>query len=122
MDDARTIRVRNIGMEVAVGDLIRVDANEERVEEVFERRSALTRRNSFEGARALRQIVASNIDTVFLVHAVTAPPNERRLERELVLAFDSGAQPVIVLTKTDAVDAEYVREVSGDPSKRPLTP
>ena len=103
--------MRNIGMEVAVGDRVHVDAGIERVESVEERRSALTRRNSFEGARALRQIVAANIDTVFLVHAVTAPPNERRLERELVLAFDSGAQPVIVLTKTDAVDAHYVQEV-----------
>ena len=111
MDDGRSVRVRNIGMEVAVGDRIRVDANEERVEEVFERRSALMRRNSFEGARALRQIVASNIDTVFLLHAVTAPPNERRLERELVLAYDSGAQPVLVLTKSDAVDAHYADEV-----------
>jgi ribosome biogenesis GTPase len=113
LDDGRSVRVRNIGTEVAVGDMVTVDAALERVVEVLPRRSALTRRNSFEGARALRQIVASNIDTVFLVHAVTAPPNERRLERELVLAFDSGAQPVIVLTKTDAVDAEYVREVSG---------
>ena len=113
LDDGRSVRVRNIGTEVAVGDMVTVDAALERVVEVLPRRSALTRRNSFEGARALRQIVASNIDTVFLVHAVTAPPNERRLERELVLAFDSGAKPVIVLTKTEAVDAEYVREVSG---------
>lgn len=111
LDSGESVRVRNIGMEVAVGDRVHVDAGIERVESVEERRSALTRRNSFEGARALRQIVAANIDTVFLVHAVTAPPNERRLERELVLAFDSGAQPVIVLTKTDAVDAHYVQEV-----------
>lgn len=111
LGDGSSVRVRNIGMEIAVGDHIRVDAGHERVEEVFERRSALTRRNSFEGARALRQIVAANIDTVFLLHAVTAPPNERRLERELVLAFDSGAQPVIILTKTDAVDEHYAAEV-----------
>ena len=112
LDDGRSVRVRNIGTEVAVGDRVGVDAAVERIETVEERRSALTRRNSFEGARALRQIVASNIDTVFLVHAVTAPPNERRLERELVLAFDSGAQPVVVLTKTDAVDDAYVQEVT----------
>src|SRR5690606_27500580 len=41
---------------------------------------------------------------VFLVHALGAPPNQRRLERELVLAFDSGAEPVVVLTKVDLVD------------------
>ena len=111
LSTGESVRVRNIGMEVAVGDNVTVDAGIERVESVEERRSALMRRNSFEGARALRQIVAANIDTVFLVHAVTAPPNERRLERELVLAFDSGAQPVIVLTKVDAVDAGYAEEV-----------
>ena len=111
LGDGESVRVRNIGMEVAVGDNVQVDADLERIQHVEERSSALVRRNSFEGARALRQIVAANIDTVFLVHAVTAPPNERRLERELVLAFDSGAQPVVVLTKTDAVDAAYVSEV-----------
>jgi ribosome biogenesis GTPase len=111
LDDARSVRVRNIGMEVAVGDRVRVDAAVERIEHVEERVSALIRRSSFEGARGLRQVVAANIDTVFLLHAVTAPPNERRLERELVLAFDSGARPVIVLTKLDAVDAGYADEV-----------
>ena len=39
-----------------------------------------------------------------LVHALTSPPNQRRLERELVLAWDSGARPVVVLTKTDLVE------------------
>jgi ribosome biogenesis GTPase len=39
-----------------------------------------------------------------LVHALTSPPNERRLERELVLAYDSGATPVIVLTKADLTE------------------
>ena len=111
LSTGESVRVRNLGVEVAVGDDVTVDGARERVEHVRERRSALVRRNSFEGARAQRQIVASNIDTVFLVHAVTAPPNERRLERELVLAFDSGAQPVVVLTKTDAVDPAYVEEV-----------
>jgi ribosome biogenesis GTPase / thiamine phosphate phosphatase len=48
--------------------------------------------------------LAANIDVVFLVHALGKPPNQRRLERELVLAFDSGAQPVVVLTKADLVD------------------
>jgi len=109
--DGSTIRIRNMGVEVAVGDDVVVSADLERVESVEPRRSALVRRASFEGARAMRDIVASNIDTVFLLHAVTSPPNQRRLERELVLAFDSGAQPVIVLTKIDAVTADQADEV-----------
>ena len=48
--------------------------------------------------------LAANIDVAFITHSVGSPPNQRRLERELVLAFDSGADPVVVLTKADLVD------------------
>ena len=106
LDTLESVRVRNLGVEVSVGDLVSISADHERIDIVHPRRSALTRRNSFEGARGMRQIVASNIDTVFLVHSVNSPPNQRRLERELVLAFDSGATPVLVLTKIDALDQE----------------
>jgi ribosome biogenesis GTPase len=112
LDDGAIVRVRNLGVEVAVGDFVDVSSDIERVERVHERRSALTRRSSFEGARGTRQIVASNIDVVFVVHAVNASVNQRRLERELVLAFDSGATPVVVLTKIDTMEpaaAEAVR-------------
>lgn len=114
LDNGNIARVRNLGVEVAVGDRVTVSADMERIEEVHERRSALTRRSSFEGARGSRQIVASNIDTVFLVHAVNADVNQRRLERELVLGFDSGATPVVLLTKTDTVDAEVVGQVQAE--------
>ncbi len=106
LDNRVSVRVRNLGVEVAVGDLVDISPDEERIDVVHPRRSALTRRNSFEGARGIRQIVAANIDTVFLVHSVNSPPNQRRLERELVLAFDSGATPVLVLTKIDAINVE----------------
>ena len=109
--DGDVIRVRNIGADVAVGDEVVVSSDIERVEEVLPRRSALVRRASFEGARAMRDVVAANIDIVFLLHAVTSPPNQRRLERELILAFDSGAQPIIVLTKMDAVTADEANAV-----------
>ena len=102
---ARELRVRNIGAEVAVGDHVTVDTNGERVEEIAPRKSALVRRASFEGARAVQHVVAANIDVVFLLHAASSGLNPRRLERELVLAFDSGAQPVVLLTKSDSVSA-----------------
>jgi ribosome biogenesis GTPase len=96
--------VRNIGADVAVGDWVIVSDDGERVEHIVPRVSAFTRRASFEGNRAVAHTIAANMDTVVLVHSLTSPPNQRRLERELVLAFDSGASPVIVLTKHDLVD------------------
>ena len=106
-------RVRNIGADVAVGDWIAVSPDGDRIVEVLPRRSRLVRRTPSDDVRAEAHTIAANIDVVFLVHALDSAPNERRLERELVLAFDSGAQPVVVLTKSDsidAVDAESARE------------
>jgi ribosome biogenesis GTPase len=109
-DRVRHDRLRNLGLDVAVGDWVVGSSDGERVEHVIERRSAFVRRASFEGARAESHTVAANIDTVFLCHSFGAPPNQRRLERELVLAFDSGADPVVVLTKADLVlDPEPAR-------------
>jgi ribosome biogenesis GTPase len=97
-------RVRNIGADVAVGDWVIPSDDGERVDHVLPRRSALVRRASFEGARAVADTLAANIDVVFLTHSFGATPNQRRLERELVIAFDSGAEPAVVLTKSDLVD------------------
>lgn len=97
-------RVRNLGADVAVGDWVVPSADGERVELVLPRRSAFVRRRSFEGARAEADTLAANVDVVFLTHSMAVAPNQRRLERELVLAFDSGAEPVVVLTKADLVD------------------
>ncbi|MSO60203.1 MAG: ribosome small subunit-dependent GTPase A [Ilumatobacteraceae bacterium] len=107
-EDSTVMRVRNFGVDIAVGDRVHVTADGEKIAEVLLRTSALVRRASFEGALAERHVVAANIDTVFLVHAASSPPNQRRLERELILAFDSGATPVIVLTKNDIADPDHV--------------
>jgi ribosome biogenesis GTPase / thiamine phosphate phosphatase len=104
-----TLRVRNIGADVAVGDWVVVSPDEEKVDRILRRSSAFVRRASFEGARAESHTLAANVDTVYLLHALSSPINPRRLERELVLTFDSGASPAIVLTKADATsDAEEV--------------
>ncbi|HBS45587.1 MAG TPA: ribosome small subunit-dependent GTPase, partial [Paenibacillus sp.] len=53
------------------------------------------------------QIVASNVDTLFLVSALNDDFNVRRMERYLIMAWNSGANPVILLTKADlCLDAE----------------
>jgi ribosome biogenesis GTPase len=119
--DEAPLRVRNIGADVAVGDFVVVSEDGERVAEVLHRHSAFVRRASFEGQRAKSHTIAANVDIVMLLHSLTSPPNQRRLERELVLAWDSGARPVVVLTKIDLVPdsaaaVEALRDVAPDVS------
>ena len=102
--DDDPMRVRNLFVDVAIGDWVVPSDDAERVGHIIERTSAFTRRASFEGDRFEADTLAANIDVVFLVHSLGTPPNQRRLERELVLAFDSGATPVIAMTKVDLID------------------
>jgi ribosome biogenesis GTPase / thiamine phosphate phosphatase len=87
----------------AVGDwvVISVDHEQNRthIHAVLARRSKFSRRSA--GSNAEEQVVAANVDTVFLVQALDNDFNLRRLERYLVAAFESGANPVVILTKTD---------------------
>lgn len=69
------------------------------IEALLARTSAITRGDPGEGSDI--QVLAANVDTVFVVHPIAEPPNLRRIEREMALAWDSGAVPVIVLTKAD---------------------
>jgi len=69
------------------------------IESVLERASAITRGDP--GKTSDVQVLAANIDTVFVVHPIADSPNLRRIERELSVAWDSGAVPVVVLTKAD---------------------
>ena len=56
------------------------------------------------GPTISEQIIAVNVDIVFLVMSMNHDFNARRLERYLVAAYDSGATPVVVLTKMDLCD------------------
>ncbi len=69
------------------------------IEAVLPRRSAFTRKEAWR--RTVEQVVAANVDTVFLMSSFGLDLNPRRLERYLVGAWESGAQPAIVLTKVD---------------------
>jgi ribosome biogenesis GTPase / thiamine phosphate phosphatase len=75
------------------------------------RASAFTRKVA--GRERGEQIVAANIDIVFLVTSLNAELNLRRLERYLALAWESGARPIVVLSKADRCDdpAPLVAEV-----------
>jgi ribosome biogenesis GTPase len=69
------------------------------IEHILPRRTAFSR--SAAGGETVEQVVAANVDAVWIVHGLDAPPNLRRLERYLTLAWESGARPVIVLNKAD---------------------
>ena len=97
-------RARNIGADVAVGDRVVISSDGERIEHVQPRSSALTRRASSDTVRAESHTIAANLDVVLVVQSASQPINLRRLERELVLAFDSGATPMVVLNKCDEIN------------------
>ena len=88
---------------LATGDWVLVADGDESpvVVAVLPRHSAFVRGDPMDGTARNAQVVAANIDTVFVTQSFDNGPNLRRLERELVLAFESGAEPVIVLTKAD---------------------
>jgi ribosome biogenesis GTPase len=69
------------------------------IEAILPRRSKFSRKVA--GELTEEQIVASNIDTVFLVMGLDGDYSPRRLERYLILAYEGGAKPVIILNKAD---------------------
>ncbi len=102
-----TVRARPAGLDAATGDWVVVEGAV--VTERLPRRSAFVRGDPMEGAARGPQVVAANVDVVLVVQSLTNGPNIRRLERELVLAFESGADPVVVLTKSDLVAPDDAR-------------
>jgi ribosome biogenesis GTPase len=98
----------------AVGDWVAIDApsaGEARIRAVLPRFSRFSRRAA--GDPTEEQIVAANVDVVFLVSGLDGDFNPRRIERYLLTAWDSGAAPVIVLNKADLVDdvESFVSEI-----------
>ena len=83
--------------DVAVGDWVGLHGDG--IAATMPRRSAITRNAA--GGRTERQVLAANIDVAFLVNALGADLEPRRLERYLVAVWQSGATPVVALTKSD---------------------
>jgi ribosome biogenesis GTPase / thiamine phosphate phosphatase len=85
----------------AIGDFVLVKPNpygEAVIYSVLERKSKFSRLDSF---NEVEQVVASNFDYVFIMTSLNHDFNLKRVERYLAAAWQSGAEPVIVLTKTD---------------------
>lgn len=118
--EVRVATERGVG--VAVGDWVGIApgpvATGAGTVTVLGRRCVFRRQASSRGAPP--QVVAANIDTVLLCDALDGPLGVRHLERFLALAWQSGATPLVVLTKADAVPAagaaqaaDAVRAVAG---------
>jgi ribosome biogenesis GTPase len=69
------------------------------IHRVLMRRTKFSRKEA--GSRAAEQVIAANVDTIFLVQSMNRDLNVRRLERYLALLWESGAEPVVVLSKAD---------------------
>ena len=90
----------------AVGDWVAVATRPEEgggtIQAVLPRRTKFSRKTAWQAAE--EQVLVANVDVVFIVTSVNEDLNPRRLERYMTLAWESGAVPVIVLTKADLVD------------------
>jgi ribosome biogenesis GTPase len=87
----------------AVGDWVCITArgteNRATIHRCLKRLTAFRRREA--GGTSREQIVAANVDTAFIVSSLNRDLNLRRIERYLTLAWESGAEPVVLLTKSD---------------------
>ncbi len=87
----------------AVGDWVAVAARPAEstgtIQALLPRRTKFSRKTAWQSAE--EQVLAANVDVVFLVTSLNEDLNLRRLERYLTLAWESGARPVILLTKSD---------------------
>jgi ribosome biogenesis GTPase / thiamine phosphate phosphatase len=90
----------------SVGDWVALrmveGGNKAVIHAVLPRRSKFMRKTK--GSKTEEQVVGANIDTLFLVTSLNQDFNPRRIERYLAVAWESGANPAILLTKSDLCD------------------
>jgi ribosome biogenesis GTPase / thiamine phosphate phosphatase len=89
----------------AVGDWVAVERSQNHTATVV---SLLPRETKFSrraaGHKDVEQVVAANIDVVFVAVGLDGDFNPRRIERYLAVAWESGAEPVVLLTRSDLCD------------------
>jgi ribosome biogenesis GTPase len=88
--------------QLAVGDWLLVDAASLQISRILRRQSLFKRRAPGSGRKL--QLIAANVDTVFIVASCNQDFNLARLERYLILAREVGVRPVVVLTKADLTE------------------
>jgi ribosome biogenesis GTPase len=78
------------------------------IHEVFPRKTFLRRKSA--GEKVDFQMIAANIDVAFIVQSCHFDFNARRMDRYLVIAADGGVEPIVVLTKTDLITPEELKQ------------
>src|SRR5258708_6593437 len=99
---ARPLQAKAPAPSPAVGDWVQFDPSTGLIKEVFPRKPCLVRKKA--GRATEHQVIAANVDVMFIVMSLDNDYSIRRLERWLIVAEDSGANPVIVLNKSDVCD------------------
>ena len=93
---------KNSSLWPAVGDWVVLHADSPVIVKVLDRKTKLSRKQPEREIR--EQVLAANIDVLFIVSGLDRDYNERRIERYLVMARESGATPVVLLNKADLAD------------------
>jgi len=108
----------------AVGDWVVVKLSDTAniIMKVLPRKSCISRK--IPGKEVQEQVIAANVDLLFIVMGADNDFNLRRLERYLAMAFASGSRPVILLNKTDTIDdlEDKVAQINDIAGKAPVHP
>ncbi|WP_417243942.1 ribosome small subunit-dependent GTPase A [Celeribacter sp.] len=93
-----------VASDFAVGDFALTDG--EKIIRLLDRKTIISRKSA--GVTSQTQLIASNIDTLFITTSCNEDFNEARLERYLAIAIEAEAHPVIIITKADTPEAGSV--------------
>lgn len=112
------MKARELGRNaVVVGDLVRLDGDVSgdegtlaRIVEVTQRRNSLSR--TIDDAGAMERAIVANVDLMLIVVAATNPePRTGFIDRALVVAYDQGITPILVITKCDLADPSHLTDL-----------
>ena len=98
--------------EMVVGDWLLLDS-QQRFLRLLDRKTCFSRKAA--GSKLNRQLISANVDTAFIISSMNDDFNLNRIERFLSLVNESGAEPVVLLSKSDQSDApqDFVEKVQG---------
>jgi ribosome biogenesis GTPase len=105
-----SLEIRPNMQPLTVGDWLLVDADKQFIR-ALDRLTLLSRKAA--GSKVAQQLIAANVNTLFIVNALNHDFNLSRIERYLAIAHESGCEPVIVLTKEDRCENvdDYLQQV-----------